>query len=123
MSANSFSLDGARFYSHILPAFRAHPLDEMEVCGAGWAMIGDCAGLVDPITGEGLYYALRSAELCAEALLVEEPTQYRSGVEQEILPEIKRRASRNASTAARFSERAFLKRWQPLRSRMRVFAP
>jgi len=26
-------------------------------------------GLVDPITGEGLYYALRSAELCAGALL------------------------------------------------------
>ena len=55
------------FYSHILPAFRTQTLDEMKVCGDGWTMIGDSAGLVDPITGEGLYYALRSAELCARS--------------------------------------------------------
>ena len=30
-------------------------------------MLGDAAGLVDPITGEGIYYALRSAELLADA--------------------------------------------------------
>ena len=41
-------------------------------------MIGDSAGLVDPITGEGLYYALRSAELCAEALLAEQPERYQA---------------------------------------------
>ena len=33
--------------------------------------VGDAAGLVDPITGEGLYYALRSADLAAKALLSE----------------------------------------------------
>ena len=70
---NGFRLDGARFYSHILPSFRAQTFETLEVCGEGWAMIGDSAGLVDPITGEGLYYALRSAELCADALLVERP--------------------------------------------------
>jgi flavin-dependent dehydrogenase len=31
--------------------------------------VGDAAGLVDPITGEGLYYAIRSADLAARALL------------------------------------------------------
>ena len=31
--------------------------------------MGDAAGLVDPITGEGLYYAMRSADLAAEAIL------------------------------------------------------
>ncbi len=51
-------MDGARFYSHILPSFRAQTFEGLEVCGDGWAMIGDSAGLVDPITGEGLYYAL-----------------------------------------------------------------
>jgi len=33
--------------------------------------VGDAAGLVDPITGEGLYYAIRSADLAAKALLSE----------------------------------------------------
>jgi flavin-dependent dehydrogenase len=99
LAENGFSLDGARFYSHILPAFRAQTLDEMKVCGAGWTMIGDSAGLVDPITGEGLYYALRSAELCAESLLAEQPMQYRARLEEEILPELK--------LAARVSQRFY----------------
>ncbi|MBI3644592.1 MAG: FAD-dependent oxidoreductase, partial [Acidobacteriales bacterium] len=60
LANNGYSLEGARFYSHILPALRARTLETAEVCGDGWAMIGDSAGLVDPITGEGLYYALRS---------------------------------------------------------------
>jgi flavin-dependent dehydrogenase len=33
--------------------------------------VGDAAGLVDPITGEGLYYAIRSADLAARALIEE----------------------------------------------------
>jgi len=33
--------------------------------------VGDAAGLVDPVTGEGIYYALRSADLAAKALLSE----------------------------------------------------
>ena len=99
LSENDFSLEGARFYSHILPAFRAQTLDEMDVCGEGWTMIGDSAGLVDPITGEGLYYALRSAELCAEALLTEQPSQYRERLQEEILPELK--------LAARVSQRFY----------------
>jgi len=99
LSENDFSLDNANFYSHILPAFRAQTLDQMEVCGDGWMMIGDSAGLVDPITGEGLFYALRSAELFAEALLAEQPTQYRERLEEEILPELK--------LAARISQRFY----------------
>ena len=96
---NNFSLEGARFYSHILPAFRAQTLDQMKVCGDGWTMIGDSAGLVDPITGEGLYYALRSAELCAQALLAEKPAQYEAQLEEEVLCELK--------IAARVSQRFY----------------
>jgi geranylgeranyl diphosphate/geranylgeranyl-bacteriochlorophyllide a reductase len=99
LGENHFNLEGARFYSHILPAFRFQTLDEMEVCGDGWTMIGDSAGLVDPITGEGLYYALRSAELCAEALLAGQPMQYRLGLDDEILPELR--------LAARVSQRFY----------------
>ena len=91
--------DGARFYSHILPSFRAQTFATLEVCGDGWAMIGDSAGLVDPITGEGLYYALRSAELCAGALLAGRPDHYPVLLEDEVLAELK--------LAARVSERFY----------------
>jgi flavin-dependent dehydrogenase len=62
-------------------------------------MIGDSAGLVDPITGEGLYYALRSAELCANALLAGRPSEYGVALKQEVLPELK--------LAARVSQRFY----------------
>jgi geranylgeranyl reductase family protein len=96
---NGFSLDGATFYSHILPAFRAQTLDQMRVSSDGWMMIGDSAGLVDPITGEGLYYALRSAELCAEALLADDPGCFDATLEEEIVSELK--------LAARVSQRFY----------------
>jgi flavin-dependent dehydrogenase len=46
-----------------------------------------------------LYYALRSAELCAEALLAGDPTHYRARLGEEILPELK--------LAARVSQRFY----------------
>src|SRR5205823_6443292 len=68
---------GGTFYSHLLPSLRLSTLQHAPVCGDGWAAIGDAAGFTDPITGEGLYYALRSAELLAEAVLLEKPSSYR----------------------------------------------
>lgn len=62
------ALEGAEFYSAPVPRLRAGSWKTNTIAGAGWALIGDAAGLVDPITGEGIYYALRSAELLAERL-------------------------------------------------------
>ena len=39
-----------------------------HTAGPGWLLIGDAAGFIDPFTGEGIYRALRSARLAAEAL-------------------------------------------------------
>ncbi|TMB82556.1 MAG: hypothetical protein E6J39_08460 [Chloroflexi bacterium] len=39
-----------------------------RVAGDGWLLVGDAAGFIDPFTGEGIYRALRSARLAAEAL-------------------------------------------------------
>jgi geranylgeranyl diphosphate/geranylgeranyl-bacteriochlorophyllide a reductase len=89
LEANNYSLEGARFYSHILPALRSRTLETLKVCGEGWAAVGDSAGLVDPITGEGLYYALRSADLCAQAVLVGRQEEYQTRLEKEILPELR----------------------------------
>ena len=99
LGENGFRLEDARFYSHILPSFRAQTFETLEVCGEGWAMIGDSAGLVDPITGEGLYYALRSAELCTGALLAGRPELYQPRLEEEVLAELK--------LAARVSQRFY----------------
>jgi len=96
---NGLSLEGARFFSHILPSFRQQSIEAIRVSGDGWAMIGDSAGLVDPITGEGLYYALRSAELCAEGLLARRPEDYALHLREEIIPEL--------ALAARVSQRFY----------------
>ena len=41
----------------------------MPVEGETWALLGDAAGAVDPLTREGIHYALESGELWAGALL------------------------------------------------------
>jgi flavin-dependent dehydrogenase len=70
------SVRDARFYSHVLPSPRAHTLASRRIAGPNWALIGDAAGWVDPITGEGLYYALRSGELLAQSLISGQPEAY-----------------------------------------------
>ncbi len=69
-------LAGGRFYSHVLPSPRATTLRHRRIVGPNWALIGDAAAWVDPLTGEGLYYALRSGHLLADALLAGQPHTY-----------------------------------------------
>jgi flavin-dependent dehydrogenase len=76
------------FYSHVLPAPRAATMQQRALQGDGWALIGDAAALVDPITGEGLYYALRSGELLANALIEHRPEMYTRAVRKEFLAEL-----------------------------------
>lgn len=97
------SLEGATFYAHIIPALTPASLRRAEFSGDGWAMIGDTAGFVDAITGEGLYYALRSAEMFAEVILEDEPQKYTAAVRQEILPELE--------FAARIADRFYSGEW------------
>jgi flavin-dependent dehydrogenase len=67
---------GAQFYSHLLPSPGPGTLRNRRVVGRNWALVGDAAACVDPITGEGLYYALRSGELLAESLAAGRPEEY-----------------------------------------------
>ena len=68
MAQRSIPTEGSRFYCHLLPSLCPSSFSQNRISGDGWAAVGDAAGLVDPITGEGLYYALRSADLLAECL-------------------------------------------------------
>jgi flavin-dependent dehydrogenase len=94
---------GAEFYSHVLPSPRAKTLCDVLVDGEGWAMVGDAAGFVDPITGEGLYYAMRSAELLSQALLANQPESYRELLRRDFLPELE--------LAAKMADRFYTGRW------------
>jgi geranylgeranyl reductase family protein len=71
MLERSISWKDATFYSHLLPALDTGSWRKNRVAGEGWMAVGDAAGLVDPITGEGLFYAIRSADLAARTLLGE----------------------------------------------------
>jgi flavin-dependent dehydrogenase len=59
--------DGGR-YAHTIPSPSAEDRSLLEIAGDGWALLGDAAALADPITGEGIYYALRSAQVLAATL-------------------------------------------------------
>lgn len=39
-----------------------------HVAGAGWLLVGDAAGFIDPLTGEGIHRALVTAQLAARAI-------------------------------------------------------
>jgi len=67
---------GAKFYSHVLPSPQAQTLRGRRIAGENWAMAGDAAACVDPVTGEGLYYALRSGDLLAQAIVEGRPQTY-----------------------------------------------
>ena len=57
----------AERYAARIPGLEAATWRSRKVSGDDWALLGDAAGFADPVTGEGIYYALRSAELFAEA--------------------------------------------------------
>jgi geranylgeranyl reductase family protein len=94
---------GAEFYSHVLPSPRKETIEDASSSGDGWAFIGDAAGFVDPITGEGMYYAMRSGELLSQALLGGEPETYANLLQDDFLPELE--------IAANMAERFYRGSW------------
>ena len=56
-------------YAARIPGLAPETWERRRVAGSNWALLGDAAGFADPVTGEGIYYALRSAELFAESYL------------------------------------------------------
>lgn len=66
----------AERYAARIPGLAATTWENRRVCGEDWALLGDAAGFADPVTGEGIYYALRSAELFSEAYLSGQPQTY-----------------------------------------------
>lgn len=78
-------------YSWPIPSLSVRDLRRLDLAGPGWLLVGDAAGLVDPITREGIFFALRSADHAATAILSGNGApheQYARQVRGEILPEL-----------------------------------
>jgi flavin-dependent dehydrogenase len=75
-ASEKMSTENAKFYSHVLPSPQECTLSNRAVLGRNWALCGDAAAWVDPLTGEGLFYAMRSGELLGRALAEGCPEKY-----------------------------------------------
>jgi flavin-dependent dehydrogenase len=56
------------YYAHTIPSPGEDGATFREMAGEKWALIGDAAAIADPITGEGIFYAIRSGQLLAEVM-------------------------------------------------------
>jgi geranylgeranyl reductase family protein len=79
-------------YAARIPGLAAATWNTRRTSGEGWALLGDAAGFADPVTGEGIYYALRSAELFAEAYLTGRVADYENLWRNDFGRELKRAA-------------------------------
>jgi flavin-dependent dehydrogenase len=72
----------------------------LTLAGPRWCLIGDAAGLVDPITREGIFWAIASAAWAAHAILAGDlPREYVDRVRNEAVSEL--------ASAARFKSGFF----------------
>lgn len=92
VAEEKINMAGAELYSHILPSPRRKTLQERSVVGDNWALVGDAAAWVDPVTGEGIYYAMRSGEILAEALIADAPAEYPARIQSAFREELERAA-------------------------------
>ncbi|MBA3961833.1 MAG: geranylgeranyl reductase family protein [Chthoniobacterales bacterium] len=67
-----FAISTEHPWRTIAPLARA----ALPVSNPGLLLVGDAARVVEPFTGEGIYYALRSGELAAEAIAAVDLARY-----------------------------------------------
>lgn len=71
-------LEGLRVHAHPLP-FWDGP-EPLHTPDGQVLLVGDAAGLINPLFGDGLFHAIRSGRLAAEALLAGAPTSHTARV-------------------------------------------
>ncbi len=98
----------AKFYSHMLPSLSRSAWAGNRVAGEGWLAVGDAAGLVDPITGEGLYYAIRSGDLAGRVVAAESAAEAKPAAYRELL---RRDFAVDLEFASAIARRVFLGRF------------
>lgn len=80
MTRYGISLEGVPLHGHPLPIYtRREPIATSRTL-----LVGDAAGLVDPLTGEGIRLAIKSGQLAAQALVAEHPDRYPGMIHRQI---------------------------------------
>jgi geranylgeranyl reductase family protein len=81
------------WYSWPIPSLQVEDFEHERTSGDRWMLLGDAGGLVDPLTREGIFFALRSAEMAAEAIAGKHGTDparaYHTQIAEEIFPELR----------------------------------
>ncbi len=86
--------------------------DKVTCCGERFVLLGDATGLADPLTGEGIYNAILSAQLCAPSIMNSlvnnrnDLQSYQQSVDLIISPELLI-AQKTATLLARFPNLVF----------------
>jgi len=82
-----------RRYAWPIPSLTVADLNQERPSGDGWMLLGDAAGLVDPITREGIFFAIASGRLAAASLATATPAAaYAERVREELHGELRRAA-------------------------------
>jgi flavin-dependent dehydrogenase len=94
MDERGISRSGATYFGHMLPSMDSGGWKRNRVAGDGWLAVGDAAGLVDPITGEGIYYAMKSGDLASQVIIqdahgfAEKAAAYRAVIAKEFVHDL-----------------------------------
>ena len=73
-------LDNASLRGHPIPIYTRRE----RVASARTLLVGDAAGVVDPLSGEGIRFAIKSGRLAAESILSGNPQGYAKALYQDI---------------------------------------
>ncbi len=72
MARYDVSLEGVALHGHPIPVYTHRE----KITTSRALLVGDAAGLADPLSGEGIRMAIKSGRLAAEAILAGHPARY-----------------------------------------------
>jgi len=80
MQRFNITLNDAQLHGHPIPLYtRREPIATTRTL-----LVGDAAGLVDPLSGEGIRYAIKSAQIASQTILNGHPERYQGLIYQQI---------------------------------------
>ncbi len=80
MAGYDISIAGLPLHGHPIPIYTGRE----KLSTARTLLVGDAAGLVDPLSGEGIRFAIQSGRMAAEAILSGNIAQYESLIQRQI---------------------------------------
>lgn len=82
--------DAGKGYGAFIPTITDPDCWDVDRGGERWALVGDAGGFVDAITGEGIFYALKSSRAWGRALAAGDPGRYDAEWREEFGEELRK---------------------------------